>query len=165
MGISGYAQIVDGGWNWSLTGLVLSTFGCMAISLVGLVSGRYSLAATDWWFFFGGVVCMLFYILAKDPFTTTLLAVFIDLLLGIPTLINAYRNPHLEKTNAWTYGTLSWVLTLGLCIGEDFLLWMFPIYLFSFNGVMVLLTLPKRISRMAHEDAAAVRANHKSQEQ
>ncbi|MFT5337678.1 MAG: hypothetical protein ACJAY8_000466 [Sphingobacteriales bacterium] len=147
MGISAYSQIIDFGWNWSMLGLVLSVFGCIAISISGFIVGNYTLLKSDWYFLFAGMGCMILYVWFTDPWLTTWCAVIADLILGIPTLRNAIRNPHQEKTSAWTFGLLSWTLTLGLCVGESLLMWLFPVYLFLFNVLMAYYTRQSRINK------------------
>ncbi|MBC8047169.1 MAG: hypothetical protein H7Y00_10265 [Fimbriimonadaceae bacterium] len=140
MGISLIAQIFGKGWQWSLTGLLLSTLGCFAIFFTAWALKNYLVKKTDWIYLILGLICLLIYLASKDPWFTTGFAILADFIVGIPTLQHAYKNPASQKTSAWMFGFISWMFSLILCIGHSWLYAFFPIYLFLYNGVMIYLT-------------------------
>jgi hypothetical protein len=140
MGTSLVSQTVSKGWQWSMTSILCSTFGCLAIALVAFFSRNFSLLRKDWSFLVLGCLCICIYLLSSNPWATTLFAIGADGLLGIPTIVKAHRDPASEKSPAWVLGVISSTLALVLCIGHDLIYVLFPAYLFLFNGSMAWLT-------------------------
>lgn len=140
MGTSLMAQVLSKGWEWNLTGLAFSTFGCFIIFIISISLNQYIIKKTDWIFMALGFICVLIYFQSHDPWFTTCFAILADLAVGIPTLIHAYKDPQTQKSIAWKLGFVSWIFSLVLCIGHDWLYALFPIYLFVFNGTMIFLT-------------------------
>ena len=140
MGTSVLSQVVSKGWQWSLTSILCSTIGCLAIAVVAFASGNYSFVKSDLKYLVIGLVCVGIYLLSNDPWITTHFAVVADAALGIPTIRKAFREPATEKSPAWVLGVISSTLALVICIHHDPIYVLFPTYLFLFNGAMVWLT-------------------------
>ncbi len=140
MGGSFFSQVLSKGWEWSQTGLILSTIGCLIISTFAIALKTFSLKPGDWIFLFLGIACIYIYLISKDPWYTTIYAITADLILAIPTFLKTYKNPKSEKSRAWTLGLSSWTITLFICLNHDPLYALFPVYLFLFNLTMVVLT-------------------------
>jgi hypothetical protein len=140
MGTSALSQIAVKGWQWNLTSLLCSTAGCFTIAAVAFFNKNYSFKKGDWKFLFFGLVCVGIYLLSNDPWVTTVFAIIADAVLGIPTILKAYRDPASEKTPSWVLGVVSSILALVICLHHDWIYVLFPAYLFFFNGAMVWLT-------------------------
>ena len=140
MGTGVLAQIAESGWEWNLMGLLLSAIGCFCIAGAAIAKWHFRLERADRSFLILGLMCMAVYVASKDPWITTVFAILADFIVGVPTLIAAYRDPSSQKTWAWTVGGISWSLTLLICIGHEWLYALFPIYLWSYNWAMVLFT-------------------------
>jgi hypothetical protein len=140
MGTSLVSQILGIGWQWSLTSLLLSTIGATSIAITAFCIRNFSLVKADWKFLVLGLGCIGIYFGSKNPWTTTIFAVVADLILGIPTITKAYKDPVSERSTAWILGVAAQTIALVLCVGHNFLYVLFPLYLFLFNGSMVLLT-------------------------
>ncbi len=132
-----FSQIINDGWDWSQTGILFSTFGCLFIAVFSVCLNNFSLIKSDWWFLFLGFLCMGVYFVSKDSLLTTVFAITADFLLGIPTLIKAFKFPYLEKSKAWVFGSLSSILALSICFGDPIVYWLFPTYLLFYNLTMV----------------------------
>jgi hypothetical protein len=145
IGTSFIAQLIELGWNWSLIGLLLSTIGCATISVYSLLSKNFTLKNRDWIYLFAGLACIYLYVTFSDPLLTTLFAIAADFVLGIPTILKAIQHPKTEKSRAWGIAVASWTFTLIICLNHDLIYALFPIYLFCFNGMMVLLTSRRRL--------------------
>jgi hypothetical protein len=87
------------------------------------------------------------YVLSDNPWVTTVFAIIADGLLGIPTIVKAYREPALERSVAWLLGVVSSTLALVICINHDLIYMLFPAYLWFFNGMMAVLTWGRRRAR------------------
>lgn len=143
MGTSFISQVILK-WEWSLITLGISTCGCLFISLYAYFQKSYLITKRDWYFLFSGIVCMLIYLISKNPWFTTCFAILADFIVGIPTILLAYKNPASQKSKAWIFSFISWTITLIICINGLILYTLFPIYLFLYSGTMILLTYSKR---------------------
>lgn len=140
MGTSVVSQVLAKGWQWSMTSVLSSAVGCLTIGLTALIIRNYSLARTHWKFLGLGALCICIYLLSGNAWMTTIFAIGADLLLGIPTILKAIREPQLERSPAWALGVTSSALALVICFGHSWIYVLFPAYLFCFNGLMVWLT-------------------------
>ncbi|HEY4062136.1 MAG TPA: hypothetical protein VGM30_09560 [Puia sp.] len=140
MGTSLISQVLGAGWQWSLTSLLLSAVGATTIAITAFCIRNFSLSASDWKFLVLGLGCIGIYFGSHDPWSTTIFAIIADGILGIPTIIKAYKDPVSERSMAWIFGVASQTIALVLCIGHSPLYVLFPLYLFLFNGTMVCLT-------------------------
>ncbi|HEV2355090.1 MAG TPA: hypothetical protein VGR89_12660 [Puia sp.] len=140
MGTSIFSQIVHKGWQWSMTGIASSAIGCLTISAVAWMSGNYAFKRGDLGFLVAGLACVGIYAWSDDPWVTTIFAIVADALLGVPTIMKAWRLPHLERSVAWVLGVVSAALSLSICVGHSFIYVLFPAYLVLFNGSMAALT-------------------------
>jgi hypothetical protein len=144
MGTSLVSQIVSKGWQWSMTGIASSAVGCLVIAGVAWLSGNFSFRRSDLGFLVAGLGCVGIYVVSDNPWMTTVFAIIADGLLGIPTIVKAYREPALERSVAWLLGVLSSMLALIICIHHDLIYMLFPAYLLLFNGMMAVLTWGRR---------------------
>jgi len=147
MGTSVVSQVVGKGWQWSMTSVLFSTVGCLAIGMTALATRNYSLERKDWQYVVWGALCVCIYLLSGNPWITTVFAICADGVLAVPTVVKAWRDPMSERSLAWVLGIVSSTLALIICVGHDCLYVLFPAYLFVFNGAMAYLTrMPRRIS-------------------
>ena len=133
------SQIIQEGWNWSHLGLVVSTIDCFLIFAIAQIKKQYNYKHFDWIYFGLGMLCAAVYILSKDAWITTIFSVAADLVLAIPMLIKAFRDPASERSPAWLLASFSWIITLGIGYNESLVNWVVPIYLLSFNTLMIYL--------------------------
>ena len=140
MGTSLVSQIVHKGWQWSMTGIASSAVGCMTIAVVAWLSGNFAFRRSDLGFLVAGLGCVGVYVVSDNPWITTVFAIIADGLLGIPTIVKAYRQPASERSVAWLLGVVSSTLALIICFGHDIIYMLFPVYLVLFNGTMAVLT-------------------------
>lgn len=140
MGTSLVSQVVHKGWQWSMTGIASSTVGCLTIAVVAWMSRNYSFRRIDVTFLAAGLGCVGVYVVSDDPWVTTVFAIVADALLGIPTIVKAVRSPELERSPAWILGVVAAGMALVICFHHDFIYFLFPAYLFLFNGMMAVLT-------------------------
>ena len=140
MGTSLVAQVIGKGWQWSMTGILCSTVGCIVIAGAAWFSGNYSFRKVDLSFLVVGLLCIAVYLLSSDPWVTTIFAIIADAVLGIPTIRKGFLQPETERSAAWILGVVSSTLALIICIHHDWIYVLFPAYLFLFNGTMSVLT-------------------------
>jgi hypothetical protein len=140
MGTSLVSQVIAKGWQWSMTGILCSTVGCVAIAAVAFFSRNFSFKRSDLIFLLAGLACVGVYLLSDNPWMTTVFAIAADALLGIPTIRKAILHPASERSVAWVLGMVSSTLALVICLNHDMIYILFPAYLLIFNGGMAVLT-------------------------
>jgi len=139
------SQIIEYGWDWTLTGHLFAAFGCTFIFLSAFLTKNFVMHSQDWKFLYLGLVCVALYIIFSDPWLTTVFAILADLVLGIPTLIKGIKSPKTEKTIGWNIALVCWTLTLITCLDNNIIFFLFPLYCFLFNVTMSYLTRAKRV--------------------
>ena len=138
-------QLISFGWDWSLMSIITCTLGCIAIGTASIIKRNYTLNNTDWWFISLGFICILLYLISNNAWLTTIFATLADLIIGLPTIIKAYKDPINEKSNAWLISLFSWSLTLSISFNHDFVYAIFPIYVWLYCITIVyLLHLKKK---------------------
>lgn len=147
MGTSLFSQIVLRGWEWSMTGLACSVAGCFAICVISLLKRNFRIIKSDYLFLAAGIICMIIYQSSNDSWLTTVFAIIADLLLAIPVVVKAYRNPESEKSTSWWFGSISWLITLTIIDTGDTLLLLWPLYLLAFNLVLLILTWFRKVEK------------------
>lgn len=143
MGISVVAQLQAGewAWDWNVFGVALSATGCVLIGIAGLWSGNYSRGKGDVLCLLAGLACMGVFLLTSDPWITTVLAIIADLLVAIPMLERAFKDPAGHRTDAWPIVLIAWSLTAGSILFHfSWLHLLWPLYLIGFSGLMSYLT-------------------------
>ena len=140
MGTSLISVCISEGWNQSLTGLLISTLGCLTVAILSFVIKNYSLQKVDWNFLLAGGCCMILYLSTNNPWATTLFAIAADFALAIPTFIKASKNAGSEKSTSWIFGFISWAITLLISLQQDIIYILWPLYLFGFNATMLYLS-------------------------
>lgn len=143
MGISVVAQLQAGAWawDWNVFSVLLSATGCVLIGIAGLWSGNYSRGKGDVLCLLAGVACMGVFLLSSDPWITTVLAITADLLVAIPMLERAVKDPAGHRTDAWPIVFFAWSLTAASILFHfSWLHLLWPLYLIGFSGLMTYLT-------------------------
>lgn len=141
MGISFVSQVFEKGFALNQIPICISIAGCLVISILSVKNGNIEIM--DWICLALGVICTIVYMATKDAWLTTVLAIIADILIAIPTLHNAWKNPLAEKSITWTFGVMAYLIAIIACKGHDILYALFPIYLFFLNSTMILLTSRK----------------------
>lgn len=147
MGVSLIAQIVESGLEYSQFGMITATLGCFAIGVTALVIRNYSLKQMDWYILGAGLLCLVLYLISKNAWLTTIYSIVADFIIAIPMLIKVIKDPESEKTNAWYISFATWTLTLIICFNHDALYAIFPIYLFVYC-VMIIVLMNRKTGRV-----------------
>ena len=143
MGISVVALLQAGAWawDWNVFSVLLSATGCVLIGIAGLWSGNYSRGKGDVLCLRAGLACMGVFLISSDPWITTVLAITADLLVAIPMLERAVKDPAGHRTDAWPIVFFAWSLTAASILFHfSWLHLLWPLYLIGFSGLMTYLT-------------------------
>ncbi|MBZ0206427.1 MAG: hypothetical protein K8H89_08885 [Flavobacteriales bacterium] len=143
MGISVVAQLQAHAWvwDWNLFSVLLSATGCLLIGITGFWTGNYSRGKGDVLCLVAGLTCMGVFFLFSDPWITTVLAIIADLLVAIPMLERAFKDPAGHRTDAWPIVLLAWTLTAtSILFNFSWLHMLWPLYLMGFTGLMTYLS-------------------------
>ncbi|MES2409628.1 MAG: hypothetical protein V4509_05020 [Patescibacteria group bacterium] len=134
------SQIIEYGFNSSMLIVISAGFGCFLIFIISLFKRAKMDKEYDYMCFASGIICMVIYLATKDAFITTLFAICADFFVGVPTILNVYKNPRSENLLAWGLGSLGILLSYTVVLGEKgYLLKLYPTYMLFFNLLIFLL--------------------------
>lgn len=83
------------------------------------------------------IVLLVYWLTVQDTRLSTLIAVIIDVIGAIPTLIKTYRHPETETYPQWVLAGIGGLLTMFAVTRLDWALLIYPAYIFIMNGVIV----------------------------
>jgi hypothetical protein len=142
LGIGIFSQIYQIGFNTSMLITISSAVVCLSIFLISLVRKQSKNEKIDYVCFFLGIICMIIYMSTGDAFITTAFAILSDFLVGIPTILNVYKNPKSEDILAWGLGSFAIFLSFAVALTESGILFkIYPSYLLFFNVLIFVLCL------------------------
>ncbi len=140
LGIGIMSQVIENGFNSTMLITISAGLFCFFVFLLSLFKKALMNKENDYLCFILGIICMLVYLLSRDALVTTVFAVCADLFVGIPTIMNVYKNPRSEHLLAWGLGTLSIFLSFIIVLGESgYLLKLYPSYMLFFNLLIFVL--------------------------
>jgi hypothetical protein len=82
-------------------------------------------------------ILLIYWITTKDTHLSTVYAVIIDGIGAIPTLIKTYHHPKSETYIQWTLAGIAGLLTIFAVPRLDWILLIYPLYVFLMNGAIV----------------------------
>lgn len=129
-------QLVNGGgWSslffGSTTALVIVVF---ALSLRKGVGGG---SRFDKLILVTAAVLFVYWAFSKDTYYSTLIAVAIDGIGALPTVVKAYRSPHTEAYLQWLLAAVAGLLSMLAVPAFWFILVVYPAYVVVMNSVIV----------------------------
>lgn len=140
LGIGIFSQILEKGFNSSMLIVISAGIGCFAIFLISLFKKALINKENDYLCFILGVICMIIYLVSRDAWITTVFALYADLFVGIPTIMNVYKNPRSEDLLAWGLGTAGIFLSFVIVLSENgLLIKLYPSYMLFFNLLIFIL--------------------------
>jgi hypothetical protein len=78
-----------------------------------------------------------YWLTVQDTRLSTIVAVSVDFLGAIPTVIKARRQPHTENYAQWILAGLGGLFSMLAVARHDYILYIYPIYNVTMNGVIV----------------------------
>lgn len=137
-----FAMLAEGS-TWAVAILFANTFLCLAIAAYSIIKkvGVWSTTKMDFVFFGIGILGLILWQTLDLPVIALIFAIIADLSFGIPTIIKAYQNPLSESYFVWLTATLSGLLSLFAVKNFSFSEVAYPLYLFIYDGIVLLLVL------------------------
>lgn len=140
-----YAAFMEGQRESML--LSLSTFvGCFAVLALGWRQGNITLSRLDIVCGIGALAGIASLFVLRNPTVALGIAVAVDAIAFIPTLVHAWREPYEESLACFALAATGGILALVAGIAKDATLAgvLYPIYAVVFNGVMVMMLIVGR---------------------
>jgi hypothetical protein len=126
---------------WLLSAYAFCQF---VIAVLSIKNGEGGWNIFDQTCMLGAGISIVFWWWTKEPLTAILINIAIDSLGALPTIRKSYSQPETEDFFSWTMFLMASVLNLLALRNWSIVLSSYPIYLFSFNLiVVVLLTSPR----------------------
>jgi hypothetical protein len=83
------------------------------------------------------ILLLIYWITVKDTYTSTVLAVIIDGIGAIPTLIKTYKHPATESYPQWVLAGIAGLFTMLAVPRFDWILLIYPLYVVLMNSAIV----------------------------
>lgn len=134
--IIAFNQVENGGAYSSLFFISAATL----VITVFLLSFRYGMGGAsrlDKICLFLALALLAYWLTIHETHISTVIAIFIDILAALPTLIKTYQQPKTETYTQWVCATGGGLLTLLAVPRPDFILLIYPLYTFIVNGAVV----------------------------
>ncbi len=140
--LGGSAMLAEGS-TWAVAILFANTFSCLLISVYSVVKkvGVWKTGVYDFVFFGLGIMGLILWQILDMPIIALVCAIAADLFFGLPTIIKTYKDPSTETSFVWLTATISGLLSLFAVTNFSFTEAGYPLYLFIFDGIVLLLVL------------------------
>lgn len=130
-------QIANGGGYSSF--FIGSTFLLVvAVFALSIKKGMGGAGKLDKACLVAAVILFLCWVITKDTYYSTIFVVLIDAVGALPTAYKAYLHPKTEAYLQWITSGLAAALSLLAIDNHDYILWLYPLYVFTMNGIIVL---------------------------
>lgn len=113
--------------------LVLTTF------ILSIKYGHGGAAKLDMFCLISAFILFIYWATIQDTRISTLIAVNIDLIAIIPTLIKTFKLPNTESYTQWTFAGIAGLFSLLAVPKLDWVLLIYPSYIFIANFIVVLI--------------------------
>jgi hypothetical protein len=139
----GGAAMLASGSHWVVALLFANTLLCFTIAGYSIIRkvGVWSSSVYDFLFFSLGILGLVLWQLLDAPIVALVLAIFADLSFGLPTIIKTYKNPESEAFFPWLASSISGVLSFFAIAHFNFSEVAYPVYLFTFDTIVLLIVL------------------------
>lgn len=141
-----FSQLADGA-TYSIWLTVVQTFGVMVIFALSLRFGVGGLACRDLMALAAAGVGLILWYLTNEPVVALLIAIAIDGIGGLLTVVKSYEDPDSETLSTWLLAGIAGILAMISVGNLDKTLLAYPFYIFAINGLVVAAILAGRRAR------------------
>jgi hypothetical protein len=140
--IGASAMLADGS-EWVVAILFANTASCFMIAGYSIIKkvGVWSVSVYDFIFFGMGILGLILWQIIGLPVIALIFAISADLCFGVPTIIKTFKSPESETSFAWFASATSGLLSLFTIQQYTFSEVAYPLYLFIFDTLILLLIL------------------------
>ena len=131
-----------GSWVSGFTSVV-----CFVIGGLTLAKHRWRFSWFDWFCLGAGFLVYAFYLLAKDPTQSALLATGTDVLGYGSTIRKGWIEPHKDSATSFALNGVKFVPALFALESYSVATWLYPATLVAVNGAVALMLLVRRWSQ------------------
>lgn len=139
----GASAMLAEGSTWAVAILLANTFLCVSIAGYSIFKkvGVWSTTIYDYVFFGLGILGLILWQTLDMPIIALICAIVADFSFGFPTIIKTYKDPTTETPFVWVAATISGFLSLFSIQSFAFHEAAYPLYLFIYDSVVLLLVL------------------------
>ena len=140
--LGGSAMFASGS-TWATAILFANTVLCISIAGYSIARkvGVWSTGPQDAVFFALGIIGLILWQTLNEPVLAIVFAIAADLCFGLPTVIKAFKDPASETPFVWAMATLSGLFSIFALRNFGFSEAAYPIYLFIFDSIVLVLVL------------------------
>lgn len=140
--LGGSAMLAEGS-RWVVALLFANTLLCFIIAGTAILKkvGVWRASVYDGLFFALGVAGLVLWQISDMPVIALIFAIVADFSFGVPTIIKTYKHPETETYFAWAASSTSGFLSLFAVERLNFVELAYPLYLFIFDILVLLLVL------------------------
>jgi hypothetical protein len=136
VGITAVNQVRNGG-GWSSLFVISIASACAIVALLSLRYGVGGSTRLDKGILGLALILMIYWMTVQDTHVSTVLAVAIDAVACLPTLIKTYRSPETETYAQWMISGTAGLIAAFAVTRIEWVLLLYPTYVFVMNGMIV----------------------------
>jgi len=122
---------------------------CFVIGTLTLLKHKWQFSRFDWLSLGTGLAVFAFYLLARDPALSAVLATTTDVAGYLPTLKKGWREPHGDSATSFTLNSVKFVPALFALNSYSVATWLYPATLVVVNaGVATMLLMRRKQLRL-----------------
>ncbi|MFT5280856.1 MAG: hypothetical protein ACI9AR_000292 [Flavobacteriaceae bacterium] len=140
--LGAFAMMAEGS-TWVVTILFANTLLCLSVVMYSIIkkTGVWSTSTYDFIFFGFGILGLVLWQALDIPLIALVSAILADFFFGLPTIIKTFKDPKTETPFVWITATISGLLSLFAAQNFSFHEIAYPLYLFIFDIIVLLLVL------------------------
>lgn len=141
-GLGASAMYAEGS-TWLALIVAANTVTCLSIAIFSVVRkvGVFQTSKWDCLFFGLGILGLILWLTLDMPVLALICAISADFCFGAPTIVKTFKEPESETPFVWIMATLSGFLSLFAIQVIAFHEIAYPLYLFFFDSLILLLVL------------------------
>ncbi len=129
-------QVLNGGgwsaWFFGSTAILVTLTFVLSIR-----NGRGGMSRLDKAIVAAAALLFVYWLMVHDTHTSTILALCIDAVAAVPTVVKAYKHPDTESYPQWVMAAIAGVFSLLAIAKADFILAVYPLYVILMNSLIV----------------------------
>jgi hypothetical protein len=117
---------------------------CFVIGLFSLFKHRWQFALFDWLSLSAGIILLFYYLLAKNAFSSAILATAMDVVGYGPTVKKGWAKPYNDSVSSFALNSIKFIPALCALKSYSLTTWLYPFTLVVVNGAVALMLFLRR---------------------